>query len=75
MMPEETEALKPDVDYLFCEVCRIHVPCRRIQSGGWEVQCPGCAGECLLCKCYLNRFCIGTRGEFPPFDPDEGLAQ
>lgn len=59
--------LQADVDYLFCDVCGIHVPCQRLPSGGWEVRCPGCTGECLLCECHLKRFCLGSREEFPPF--------
>jgi hypothetical protein len=62
------------VDYLYCSHCRIHVPCRRLPSGGWEVQCPGCAGECGFCQCYLRRFCFGSREQFPPLDPDHLLV-
>jgi hypothetical protein len=59
-------------DYLYCPVCRVHVACQRVPSGGWEVACPGCDGECALCHCYLKRFCFGSRELFPPFeDPDE----
>lgn len=58
-----------DTDYLFCSVCRIHVPCRRIGSGGWEVLCPGCTGECAFCQCHLKRFCFGSRDQFPPNPP------
>lgn len=68
MNPAEFE---PDVDYLFCDVCRIHVPCRRLPSGGWEVQCPGCAGECLVCHCNLQRYCFGSRESFPPYPVEE----
>ena len=60
--------LDEDVDYLFCPVCRVHVPCLRLESGGWEVQCKGCIGECGRCKCYLHRFCFGSREQFPPFE-------
>jgi rubrerythrin len=60
-------SLEAGVDYLFCPVCKSHVPCVRVETGGWEVQCPGCAGECGLCKCYLQRFCFGSREQFPPF--------
>ncbi len=56
-------------DYLWCPICQIHVPCKRIPSGGWEVDCPGCQGECMRCKCYLKRFCFGGRDQFPPFEP------
>ncbi len=62
-------------DYLWCPVCQIHVPCTRIPSGGWEVACPGCRGECMRCHCYLKRFCFGGRNEFPPFDPEEGRSR
>ena len=65
--------LEQDVDYLFCPECKIHVACRRLEAGGWEVQCPGCVGECGLCKCYLKRFCFGTREQFPPFDPADNV--
>ncbi len=57
-------------DYLFCSICKEHVPCRRIPSGGWEVQCDGCVGECVRCACHLKRFCFGSRDEFPPFNAD-----
>lgn len=56
-----------NTDYLYCDVCRIHVPCQRVPSGGWEVHCPGCSGECAFCNCYLKRFCFGSREQFPPF--------
>ncbi len=59
--------LDEDTDYLFCPECRVHVPCRRLEAGGWEVQCPGCVGECIQCTCYLKQFCFGSRQEFPPF--------
>lgn len=62
------EELEENTDYLYCPVCRAHVPCRRIPGGGWEVQCPGCAGECGFCSCHLQRFCFGSREQFPPFD-------
>ncbi len=60
-------SMQEGIDYLFCPVCKIHVPCLRIETGGWEVQCPGCIGECGYCKCYLQRFCFGGREQFPPF--------
>ena len=41
-------------------------------SGGWEVDCPGCHGECLRCGCYLKRFCFGGRDQFPPFEAGKG---
>ena len=62
------DQLQIDMDYLFCPICRIHVPCRRLESGGWEVLCPGCLGECAFCDCYPKRFCFGNRQQFPPFD-------
>ena len=65
--------LEENIDYLFCSKCRIHVACRRLASGGWEVECPGCAGESGFCKCHLRRFCFGSREQFPPFDPDHLL--
>ncbi len=61
-----------NTDYLYCPICRVHVPCQRVDSGGWEVDCAGCQGECAFCDCYLKRFCFGNRELFPPFDkPDE----
>lgn len=59
--------LDEDTDYLYCPVCRVHVACRRLASGGWEVQCHGCLGECIRCTCYLKQFCFGSRQQFPPF--------
>lgn len=64
--------LQEDVDYLFCPICKEHVPCVRTETGYWEVTCPGCTGECGLCKCYLARFCFGRREEFPPLPSPEG---
>lgn len=61
--------LADDTDYLYCPACKIHVACTRIEAGGWEVNCPGCVGECGLCKCYLRSYCFGSREEFPPFPP------
>ncbi len=63
--------LTTDTDYLYCPICRVHVPCRRVPTGGWEVDCPGCDGECAFCNCYLQRFCFGNRELFPPFDRRE----
>jgi hypothetical protein len=60
--------LQEDTDYLFCPLCNSHVPCKRVPAGGWEVECPGCIGECVSCACYLKRFCFGSREQFPPFD-------
>ena len=60
------ENLSPNVDYLFCPVCEKHIPCTRNDTGYWEVNCPGCVGECNMCKCYLAKYCFGRREEFPP---------
>lgn len=64
--PPPFTSLKHDVDYLYCPVCKTHIACIRTDVG-WEVCCPGCIGECAMCKCYLSRFCFGRREEFPPF--------
>ncbi len=66
------EDLQDNIDYLYCPVCKRHVPCLRTETGYWEVTCPGCTGECGLCKCYLARFCFGRREEFPPLHLEEG---
>ncbi len=63
----QDKRFQEDTDYLFCPVCRIHVPCRPLESGGWEVLCENCIGECAFCQCSLKRFCFGNREEFPPF--------
>ena len=68
----EKAQLERNQDYLWCPICQIHVPCRRIPTGGWEVDCPGCQGECMRCGCYLKRFCFGGRDQFPPFDVRKG---
>lgn len=65
------ENLQENVDYLYCPVCEKHVPCIRTDTGYWEVTCPGCRGECGMCKCYLARYCFGRREEFPPFPSEE----
>ncbi len=65
------ENLQENVDYLYCPVCEKHIPCIRTDTGYWEVTCPGCSGECGMCKCYLARFCFGRREEFPPFPFEE----
>ncbi|MHB8420052.1 MAG: hypothetical protein ACYDCL_18410 [Myxococcales bacterium] len=67
-VPAPAGGLKSDTDYLYCPVCKAHVACRRIPSGGWQVQCPGCAGECSGCLCHLVKFCFGSRDQFPPFE-------
>jgi hypothetical protein len=68
--PSEPDAapsqLNVEYDYLWCPSCRVHVPCARVPSGGWEVKCRGCAGECGTCDCHLRRFCFGSRDQFPP---------
>lgn len=67
------ENLQENVDYLYCPICEKHIPCIRTDTGYWEVTCPGCKGECGMCKCYLARYCFGRREEFPPFpfgEPD-----
>lgn len=56
MVPDE---LKQNVDYFFCDECKKHVPCIRIEPGVWEVQCPECVGECMLCGCHLSGYCFG----------------
>ena len=38
--------LQANIDYLYCPVCKAHVPCIRTETGYWEVTCPGCFGEC-----------------------------
>lgn len=68
----ENETGRANIDYLYCPVCKVHVPARRVPSGGWEVACPGCDGECALCHCYLKRFCFGSRELFPPFESPDG---
>jgi len=70
-LPAPAGGLKSDTDYLYCPVCKAHVPCRRIPSGGWQVECPGCAGECVGCSCHLVTYCFGSREQFPPFDGRE----
>jgi len=64
--------LDEDTDYLYCPVCRVHVPCRRLECGGWEVHCRGCLGECVNCTCYLKQFCFGSREQFPSFEKVSG---
>ncbi len=67
------DELPEDTDYLYCSQCKSHVPCRRIPTGGWEVECPGCSGECVICACHLRRFCFGSRDQFPPFEPERKI--
>jgi len=63
---DKFEQLQENIDYLYCPICNDHVACIRTETGYWEVECPGCTGECGMCKCYLARFCFGKREEFPP---------
>ena len=56
--------LQHNVDYIYCEECRKHVPCMRLEPGVWEVQCPRCVGECALCGCHLAGYCFG-KGKVP----------
>jgi hypothetical protein len=58
------EELKHDVDYIYCQECKHHVPCIRVEPGVWEVQCPRCVGECALCGCHLAGYCFG-QGKVP----------
>ncbi len=59
-----TNELHPNVDYFYCEECKKHVPCIRLEPGVWEVQCPRCVGECALCGCHLAGYCFG-KGKVP----------
>ncbi len=56
--------MQPGVDYIYCRECRKHVPCVRLESGVWEVQCPRCVGECGLCSCHSTGVCVG-KGKVP----------
>ena len=56
--------LRQNVDYIYCEECKKHVPCVRLEPGVWEVQCPRCVGECALCGCHLAGYCFG-KGKVP----------
>ena len=62
--PMTFEELKQNVDYIYCEECKHHVPCIRVEPGVWEVQCPRCVGECALCGCHLAGYCFG-QGKTP----------
>jgi hypothetical protein len=53
------EELQPKVDYFYCEECKEHVPCIRVEVGVWEVCCSHCVGECSLCVCHLAEYCFG----------------
>jgi hypothetical protein len=56
--------LQPKVDYFYCDDCKEHVPCIRLEPGVWEVQCARCIGECSLCGCHLSGYCFG-KGQDP----------
>lgn len=68
---EPRKDLGHDIDYLYCPKCKLHIPCRRLEMGGWEVECPGCLGECGICRCYLRTFCFTSWNEFPPISEFE----
>ncbi len=68
------EDLGQDVDYLYCPQCKLHIPCRRLDIKGWEVECPDCLGECGLCGCHLRKFCFSSRDDFPPLAVIEQAA-
>ena len=53
------EDMKHNVDYFYCDECKKHVPCIRLEPGVWEVQCSECVGECVLCGCHLAETCFG----------------
>lgn len=57
MFPAE---MQQKVDYFYCDVCEVHVPCVRLEPGVWEVQCPKCVGECATCGCHLANHCFGN---------------
>lgn len=57
--------LEPEVSYLYCSVCKQHIPCRYLPSGVWLVECPRCTGECGSCVCELVEICLGGAGTFP----------
>ena len=59
MIPED---MQEDVDYFYCQQCKKHVPCIRLEPGVWEVQCSECVGECAVCGCHLARYCFGKGG-------------
>ncbi len=40
--------LQQNVDYFYCDECKKHIPCIRLEPGVWEVQCARCVGECIL---------------------------
>lgn len=59
------QELRQKVDYFYCDECKMHVPCIRVEPGVWEVQCSNCVGECALCQCHLVNYCFG-KGKAPP---------
>jgi hypothetical protein len=61
MTPDE---LQQKVDYFYCDECKTHVPCIRLEPGVWEVKCSRCVGECALCGCHLSNYCFG-KGSAP----------
>lgn len=56
--------LQQKVDYFYCDECKKHVPCIRLEPGVWEVQCSECVGECTMCGCHLSNYCFG-KGSAP----------
>lgn len=71
-MTEVVKKMESVYDYLYCERCDVHVPCLRVDDGWWEVECSGCVGECGVCNCHLQKYCFGSRGDFPPLLPEKG---
>lgn len=51
--------LQPTVDYFYCDECKEHVPCARLEVGVWQVLCSRCIGECSRCGCHLAEYCFG----------------
>ncbi len=54
--------LQPNVDYIYCDRCKIHVRCIPLEPGVWQIECPGCVGECSMCSCHLASHCFGKGG-------------
>ena len=77
--PVSSGPLEPDVDYFYCEECKQHIPCRRTDTGYWEVECGHCIGECSVCHCPLRVLCFGFAAGAPPIPtslrPRDDLAQ
>ncbi len=61
--------LEPEVDYFYCAECEEHIPCRRTDTGYWEVECKHCIGECGVCHCPLRVLCFGFAENAPPIPP------